>query len=543
MTIEIDRRSLIRAGAYGLGALSLPGGAAAIAQAMAARGFTHDVASGEPRADSVLLWTRYVPASGDSAHVHAEISETENFARPVSGGTVITGAFRDWTARVTVDGLKPGRTYFYRFVANGETSPVGRTRTLPVGHVGQWRMAIFSCANLPYGWFNAYAHAAARDDLDMWLHLGDYFYEYKIGTYPSLAESVPARILEPTNELIHLADYRLRYACYRADPDLQALHRRLPMLAQVDDHETANDSWEGGAENHQPDEGDYQARKAAAMQAWHEWMPVSDQPWATYDFGDLATFFRTETRLIARTKQPDLAPFFKEADPIAALKAFRDGAWQDPAATMMGTGQENWLAHVFRASVASGRRWQLAGIGTVMGNLKAPAEAGSWLAPDAPDYIRKFVSAGVAAGKVGLPLNYDSWGGYPAARARFLRAAEAAAANLLVVTGDSHNAWAFELSENGRVAGIEFGGHSVSSPGYESAVAVSPDTVARALVAANPELKWCEIRHRGYMALTLTPEAATNEWLFLDTVRDRSTRLAGVNRIRVTAGRRRLEPA
>jgi alkaline phosphatase D len=204
MTLTIDRRSLVKGGAFGLGALLLPGGGAALAQLIAARGFTHNVASGEPAQDSVLLWTRYV-GQGASAHVHAEVSDTEDFRRIISGGDVITGPWRDWTAKVTVAGLEPGRPYFYRFTASGDVSPVGRTRTLPEGRVPEWRMAVFSCANLPFGYFNAYAHAAQRDDLHLGIHLGDYFYEYKRGTYPSEREAVARGRVDPPRLLMRIA--------------------------------------------------------------------------------------------------------------------------------------------------------------------------------------------------------------------------------------------------------------------------------------------------------------------------------------------------
>ena len=200
---------------------------------------------------------------------------------------------------------KPGTTYWYRFIApDGGKSPVGRTKTLPVGDVDRFGLGLFSCSNLPMGWFNAYAHAAARDDLDLWLHVGDYLYEYGIASYQD-KDRVAGREVMPAHdhEMIALIDYRLRFACYRADPDLQKLHQMAPMVALWDDHEITNDSWEGGASNHQPQsEGDWNARRAAAMQAYREWLPVSDEPWKAYPIGTLATLYRTESRLLARTR-------------------------------------------------------------------------------------------------------------------------------------------------------------------------------------------------------------------------------------------------
>ncbi|WP_085808205.1 alkaline phosphatase [Sphingomonas sp. TZW2008] len=519
--IEVSRRSLLATGMFGAGALALPGLSAA-QTVLAARGFTHAVASGEPGADTMLLWTRYVPATGNSVTLKVEVSETPDFARIAAGGEAITGPWRDWTAKITVTGLRPGRRYLYRFVApDGSYSPVGRTKTLPDDRASRFKAAIFSCSNIGFGFFNAYAHAAARDDLDLALHLGDYFYEYANGTYPALQEVVANRLPQPKGEIIHLADYRLRYASYRADPDLQALHARLPVIASWDDHESANNSWEGGAQNHDPaTEGDWNARKAAAIQAWREWMPVSDEPWKRYDIGRLATLFRTDTRLAARTQGTDIGDLLRAPDPARALAAFRDGAWNDPARTMLGSQQEDWLYRGLAQSVRDGARWQIVGFGTIMGQMRVPAETEGWLSQARP-FAANYVRAGIAAGKAGLPSDLDNWGGYPAARARFLNAAQAADANLVVLCGDSHNAWAFDLAQGSSV-GVEFAGHAVTSSGYESALAVDPTTVARALVKASPELKWCDTSRRGYMALTVTPDRVSNDWLFVDTVRTRT---------------------
>ena len=517
--LALDRRSFLLTGSLGLGAFAVPG-FAQNANVTTVRGFTHSVASGEPGSDTMLLWTRYVPASGDSAELRVELSETPEFARVVSSGSQITGAWRDFTTKITVDGLTPNTRYHFRFVApDGSFSPVGTTKTLPQGPVDRFRTATFSCSNMPYGFFNAYAHAAARDDVDLAIHLGDYFYEYKTGDYPAARDQVAGRVPLPANELLHLADYRIRYASYRSDPDLQRLHQKVPMIVQWDDHESANDSWEGGAENHQADEGDWNARRAASIQAYREWMPVSDEPWKAYEIGTLATLFRTETRLLARTKQPDVAPLFKAADPAAALKAFRDGAWMDPGVTMMGSQQESWLAHAMAQSTRAGQRWQVVGFGTIMGQTVMPQDATAWLAPDASARAKNYILAGVGAAKLGLPFNYDSWGGYPAARARFLRGAQRLGANLIVLSGDSHNAWAYDLAQDGKPAGVELAGHSVSSPGYEAATATDPKVIAATLVCGNPELKWCDTSRRGYMAMTLTPDRATNDWIMVDTIK------------------------
>jgi alkaline phosphatase D len=537
--IRIDRRQLFTTAGFGIAGLILPGGAAMAQALLGMTGFTHNVASGEPAPDSVLLWTRYVPASGGPAKVRVEISESRDFAKVVGGGQMVTGPWRDHTVKITVDGLAPGKWHWFRFIApDGSISPVGRTKTLPVGKAARFNIAIFSCSNLGYGEFNAYGHAAMRDDVDLVLHMGDYIYEYARGGYDSGAKF--AQRLFPAGEILTLADYRLRYQSYRSDPQLQALHAAFPMIANTDDHEGANDSWEGGAQNHQADEGDWTNRKNAAMQVWREWLPVGEQPWKTYEIGDLATYYRTDTRMVARSRMLEPATFMRTADPAKALAEFRDGPWRDPSMTMMGTEQESWLYHGFAREKAT---WSVLGVGTNMGYNYVPETAMATISPDSPQRNRDYVAAGVALGKAGLPYNFDNWGGYPAARSRLLSAAQSHGRDLVVVTGDSHNGWAFDLPEGGKPAGVEFGGHSVTSPGFEqSTKGLDPKIVAAALLhKKNPELRWVDTSNRGYMHLSLTPQAATNEWVFVDTVLDLSRATKPSVKMRVRPGRRVLE--
>lgn len=523
MPLPIERRRLLLTGTLGLGAYAVPGFAREAAPP--SPGFTHGVASGEPGPTSVLLWTRYLPGNDRAPRVVAEISETADFARIVASAETVTGPWRDHTVKVTLTGLQPDTRYFYRFVsADGAriVSPIGRTRTLPAESTRPFRIAVFSCSNLAFGWFNAYAHAAARDDFDLAVHLGDYIYEYAPGVYPEKRDQIAARLPQPMRETLHLADYRLRYQSYRADADLQALHAALPMLVQWDDHEFADNAWDGGSENHQADEGDWQDRKGAALQAWREWMPVSDEPYAAYDIGDLATLYRTESRVFSRTREADIAPLFKQPDVARALAEFRDGAWMDPAATMLGSTQEAWLADALARSARAGKRWQVVQFGTIMGETRAPAETIGWLDPAAAVAQRQRTMGVVMAAKAGLPFNYDNWGGFPAARARFLKSAQAAAANLIILSGDSHNGWAYDLGQDGKAAGVEFAGQAVTSSGFEGGFKADPKVIAAALVATNPELKWCDTSRRGYMALTLSRESVRNDWIFVDTVRERS---------------------
>lgn len=541
MTLNIDRRRLVIGGALGLGALTLPIGRSLAAEVLAAKGFTHNVASGEPSSDSMMLWTRYVPSAGvDAVRLDAELALDPDFTRVISGGSVRTGAYRDWTAKLTVDGLQPRTTYWYRFIApDGGKSPVGRTRTLPVGDVDRFGLGLFSCSNLPLGWFNAYAHAAARDDLDLWLHVGDYIYEYGIASFKDKLVSGREVLPAHDHEMISLVDYRLRFACYRADPDLQKLHQLAPMVALWDDHEIANDSWEGGAANHQPkSEGDWNIRRAAAMQAYREWLPVSEEPWKAYHIGTLATLYRTESRLLARTR-PAYAELAKARDSDAALRAFRDGAWRDPTATMLGSDQESWLAHEFKRNTPDAN-WQMVGMGTIIGRTLMPEQMPGYLRAEASERVVDKFKKDVRASKLGVPMWMDRWDGYPAARSRLLRAAQRADADLVMLSGDSHNAWAYSLAEDGQPAGIEFAGHSVTSPGMEGEMGADPKDVAGAFVATNPELAWADTSQRGYMMIDITPRRVTGEWLFMRTIKSRSTALAGAHRMSAERGRRKF---
>lgn len=537
---EIDRRHLIKLGTVGLAALSLPGAA----RAMMAQGFTHGVASGEPAPNSVLLWTRY--AAANDATLTAELSESADFSKVVASGSVVAAGERDHTAKLVVGGLAPGRWYHYRFIApDGTRSVTGRTRTLPQGATKAFNLALFSCSNMPFGWFNAYGHAAARGDIDLVAHVGDYLYEYKAGDYPSAKQALPGREIQPAQEIVALADYRLRYAAYRADPDLQKLHQLFPMIAQWDDHEFANDVWKGGAENHNEGEGDWAARMAAAERAYREWMPVADARWRQYQVGDLATIFLPETRVTARDRPFEIDEIIAGGgDSAATLKQFAETAYRDPARQMMGAEQEKWLFDGFASSTRAGTRWQVCAQQVVMGTIFTPPETRDWFAGEQPDYIRRRVEAGQLAAKAGLPLNLDAWDGYPAARSRLLAAAQRADADLVTLTGDTHNAWAFDLAEDGRPAGIEIAGQSVTSPGYESYIkGVTDEARVTALRRSSPQLKWANTADRGYVTVQFSPERVTANWHSVETIRARSLALKNTHSMTATRGRRVYDAA
>ncbi len=510
-------------------------------------GFTHGVASGDPDANSVVLWTRYV-AEQETGLVW-EIAKDLDFQNIVQKGTVKAGPKRDYTAKTIARGLPAGSWFYYRFTApDGTHSPIGRTRTLPDGAVSSLKLAVFSCSNLPFGYFNAYAHAVAQNDFDLVVHLGDYFYEYPVGTYPSLDKTVAGRTIMPEHELIKLADYRLRYNAYRMDADLLALHQNYPMISIWDDHEIANDTWMGGAQNHDPDsEGDWGARNTAARQAYYEWLPMRERAYARYDFGDLASIVTLDTRLTGRTEQLPYALALKGVDTrdqravIAALTAFRDGPWSDPARDMLGKEQENWLAETLHASKQSGQRWQVLAQQIVVGRTYGPRSFLAALPEQTPDWLKARIQGGVLAASVGLPVSTDDWSAYPAARSRFLSSLRQNADNAVILAGDSHNAWAHDLYDKDEQksgtnpAAVGFCGHSVSSPGLEAYLPMDEDKRAASLVESSPELRWANTSKRGYMAVTVTRDAAQCDWCFTGSEATRSADLSGQHSMQVRA--------
>lgn len=463
--------------------------------------FRHGVASGDPLADRVILWTRVTQAGAAAVPVELTLATdpalTQN-RRTVSGSATPA---RDFTCKLDVDGLAPGTTYYYRFRALGQDSPIGRTRTLPVGAVDRLRIAVLSCASYAHGFFNAYARVAERADLDLVLHLGDYVYEYGNGEYGTV------RSYEPAHEMVTLEDYRTRHAYYKLEPELQALHRQHATVCVWDDHESTNDAWRDGAENHQPDlEGAWSTRKSIAQRVYEEWMPIrAPDPariFRRFELGTLADLLMLDTRLFARS-QPLPPTLALPGLPVGAFTA--SGAYADPARTLLGDEQEQWLIERLRNSDA---QWKLIGQQVMFGQLKLLG------APNATG-LSQF-------------LNPDQWDGYPVARSRIFAAlrgdaTNAAVDNAVVLTGDIHTAWAMDLTEDpnnplaaaggydlltgaGSLA-VEFVATSVTSPGLEQ-IAAAQDAIR----LNNPHMKYVDLARKGYLLLDITPDRCQGEF-------------------------------
>lgn len=498
--------------------------------------FAHGVASGDPAADSVVIWTRVsIPDAPMSAPVLWEIAADENFSDMRGKGETVAAASRDWTVNAVAEGLKPGETYYYRFRAAGAVSPVGRTRTLPAGTLASARFAVISCSNYPFGYFNVYDLIARQDDIDAVLHLGDYFYEYGPDGYGGETGARLGRAHEPARETVTLADYRKRHAQYKSDPASQAMLAAHPLIPIWDDHETTNDSWKGGAQNHQPEtEGDWHARKRAALQAYYEWMPVREPTrgpeafFRTYSYGDLLTLAAIESRLLARSKQfehADILPTLKTPDDIAH---FKNNVLWDQTREMLGAAQLDYLDRAFRTSVGEGQPWRLVANQIIMAEVTAPdlnphvSEKEIAALEEQWDQARAFVQLSA----LGLPLNFDAWDGYPAARERFYDMAKAADDDgMIVVTGDTHTWWANELfARDGKRMGVELGTHSVTSPSPFGGnfLGGRGDDYALLTTRANKGVRYLSGQNHGFIKLDITRDSAHAEFMAVDTIESRN---------------------
>ena len=520
---------------------------AAWAQTLAAGAFTHGVASGDPLPDGVILWTRFAPTSG--SRIAWEMSEDDTFATIVLRGEAEASPVNDYCVKVDVRGLTPGRTYRYRFLSASGPSLTGCTRTAPES-ARSLTVGLVSCANYGFGYFHAYAHLAARDDIDLVLHTGDYIYEYGLNEYPSAELTVPGRAFDPAREIVTLDDYYARYRQYHTDPDLLELRRRKPIAAVWDDHEIANDASATGAQNHQESEGAYADRVAAAAKAYFDWMPIrrpeasSVRVYRSLDWGDLARVLLIDTRLIGRTRQLDyrsalgLRFLLGGVGVEQAAAQFRRTQLEDPSRTLLGAEQEAWLAQSLAQSKQRGHAWQIVAQQIAMGEQLVGAGASAMVAPDAHANTRRFVAAGERLGALGMPWNLDAWDGYPAARTRFLEACAAHGSNVTVLGGDSHNTWVNNLAapNASHLAAIEFAGASATSPGLERPLSGAAPGAREAMMrSANPHLAYCDVTHRGYGALKFTREACEAEWVAFDDVRTREVAAPNVTRMNAAA--------
>ncbi|MBD1321760.1 alkaline phosphatase D family protein [Gordonia hankookensis] len=541
----INRRAVLRTGAVAAGVTSAGiaiSPASATPAPRSAAVFAHGVASGDPLPDGVILWTRVTPTAastpgsgrGPDVVVTWEIARDGTFARTVASGSVHASVDADHTVKVDVAGLEPDTSYVYRFrVASGPTtgatSPTGHTRTAPAAgaDVRRVRFGVVSCANWEAGYFGAYRHLRAHRDLTAIVHLGDYFYEYETGGYGG--KSGVVRRTEPANETVTLRDYRIRHAHYKTDVDLAELHRLLPWICTWDDHESSNDAWKGGAENHSAGEGPWAARKAASERAYYEWMPV--RPEATGTGRHL--YRRLRFGRLLELSMLDLRTYRDQQ--VSATSSDVD----DPRRTITGQAQMRWLTNGLTSSPT---RWQIIGNPVMIAPVLIPPL-------DARNTAAVTELLGLPGG--GVPYNADQWDGYTADRRRLLDAIrDHRVDNVVFITGDIHSSWACDIPVDaarypaaGSVA-TELVVPSVTSANIDDILGVPEHSVGAAvptaIMAANRHVRWNDFDAHGYGVLTVTPAAAQMDWYFLVDKADPRTSSYHARSFRVPSGTPRV---
>lgn len=443
--------------------------------------FYHGVASGDPLSDRVIIWTRITPDSTQTGAIPVSwrVATDTAMTNIVQSGSLLTDAAVDYTVKVDVTGLQPNSYYFYDFSSNGNRSIRGRTKTATISNEDSLRFAIVSCANYEAGFFNVYRVIKERNDVDAVICLGDYIYEYESGGYSPNPNA--NRTWQPANEILSLSDYRTRYSVYHLDEDLRRCHQQYPFICVWDDHESANDAWMNGAENHdQLAEGAWSQRKAYAQQAYFEWLPIrvtgTNDPYQIFrniKYGNLLELVMLDTRLHGRD-----------------LQAGTTGSTvTDVNRQLLGTDQFTWLGDRLDSAQA---RWKVLAQQVMMAPLKI----------------------------FGVAINGDQWDGYPAERDRvFNHILQNNIKDIVVLTGDIHSSWANDLPTStynsgtgAGSAGVEFVTPSVTSPG------LSIPGGATAAMASNGHIKYADLSQHGFVVLDVNMSRTQADWFYVNTI-------------------------
>jgi alkaline phosphatase D len=465
--------------------------------------FYFGVASGDPQADKVIIWTKVWPDELKPIQVKWLVATDTAMANLADSGIAVTDSNSAYTVKVTAGNLKPHTTYFYRFEYAGKFSPIGRTKTAPVNS-DALKFAVVSCQHYEQGYYNAYGIIANQPDLDAVIHLGDYIYEY--GAYTKKPKhSVRPHV--PDHEIVSLQDYRTRYAQYRCDKDLQEAHRLFPFITEWDDHEFANDAYKEGAKNHQSTEGPWEAREANAKKAYFEWIPITDNAKNSVirkiSYGNLAELFMLDTRVEARCIQ---------------VTSPQDTMLSCVTRTILGKEQTEWLTAGVERSQA---RWKILANQVVFSEL------------DAHQLSKKHA------------MNPDAWDGYPEERKEILDSFyQHNVKNVLVITGDIHLSWAFDLVENPKdknrydrktgkgVIGAEFVTPSISTNGIGEKFPHGLAKIIGSIVkrnSTNPHLRFQNLIDHGFVLLDLNKERANATWYFCKTIMKHSLKYSAKN--------------
>lgn len=485
--------------------------------------FYHGIASGDPLQDRVIIWTRVTPEKNGTIQGTWTVATDTGMVAVVSSGEFTTDSTRDYTVKIDVTGLKPNTTYYYMFSALGANSLRGRTKTAAVADDAEHlRFAVVSCSNYEAGYFNAYARIANRNDIDAVIHLGDYFYEYESGRYGDTTLNTRRH---QDFETVRLNQYRLRYSLYRLDKDLRHIHQQHPFITVWDDHESANDAYKDGAENHNDStEGDWTSRKSFSRKAYYEWLPVREGVESTIyrrlNYGNLAEWIMIDTRLEGREKQ---------------IESITDPALYSPTRTLLGEKQLKWFQDALKTSTA---KWKLIGNQVIFAEFHV-----GWIALADPRF-------GTSAQVEGLFL--DIWDGYPAERLKiinFIR--ENKIDNVVFTTGDFHSAFAYDIADTvsnpaafyapvknydpktgkGSVA-VEFVTPSITSANFDENLDPQTSALVESLInkplplvntVANPHMKYVDLDRHGYFILDVKSDSVQANYYYVDRLDSIST--------------------
>lgn len=547
-TLKISRRGILK---------TLPAGAAFAVggcadnkeeQKVIPVSYNHGVASGDPLANQLIIWTRVTPIepSFDGAvDVDWQISADADFSNLAKSGVFKTDPGRDYTVKIDVTGLSEGQNYFYRFLVGDKVSPVGEAKTLSTGGMDSIKLAVVSCSNYPWGFFNGYRAIAESGPFDAVIHLGDYIYEYEVGRYQSPNAEKMGRLVDPPHEIKSLDDYRRRYALYRADEDLQEIHRKYPFICCWDDHEFANNSYATGALNHNEGEGDWTPRRRAATKAYMEWLPVrvpnSDLPTVrSFNFGKLATLAMLDTRIVGRERpleyekdvemidvdgieKPDYAAFHKRLE--------------TEERSLLGSDQEAWLNKTLETSVAAGIPWQILGQQIIMSYRPEPPLSNVFNDEERAALPEGEQLSMSVAEEFGGFYNPDAWDGYQPARRRVYEMFEKHAGNPIVLTGDTHCGWAMSLCDEmgGKHYGAEFAVQGITSPGRGDRIN-KVEQVEQAYYDHMDHMAYASIKGRGYMTLTISSDETITDWYVLSDIESKDFEVSKKKSLRYKVG-------
>ncbi len=475
--------------------------------------FQHGIASGDPLQDRVIIWTRLSAQTNQDIQLSWAVSADPDFDSVVTSGTGLACAEDDHTVRVDVTGLKPGHRYYYRFHALGQTSPVGRTKTLPPNDVAHIRFAQASGARYNAGYFNAYARIAERanaDDIDFVLHLGNYIYESadveRAGQAPSASIG---RSFEPLHECKTLADYRLRYSQYHRDPDLQCMHAALPIISTVSEHEIAAGAWSGGAEDHEGRrDGPWAERLKAALRARREWLPIR-----LPDPAEPARIHRAIR--IGRLADLYVLNSLTQRDQPAPPPRLHD-----PDRSALGIVQRKWLFGELEQSTAA---WRLIADALILGT--------AWK-QELPESARQALAKLKLIAPNGRSSSRSHWDGYPAERYLLMRKMrDHKLGNFVILSGNADVSMAQELRGDAlhaasRVVTVECANTSITSQNFDDIMKWPPRSQSlpyeQELLNFFPDIKYLDLDNHGYSIVDVTPERVQVEWWNVDTVARRS---------------------